>query len=1046
MARVDTKTIAALAVLGLAGANYTQRTGERGSDKSAEHSISRKAYGAARAEVEATSVEVREEFENFLNTAKIPGHQIHYVVATVPDPDKTALRLYTDRVLDVLMLAAFEHGFVLIKQWVPWKFSLERPDEDYSERRLQRAEFLERAKYPGVLVFEVGDHILLILLVPETPTAGINRDVLDKAITLLKPGSAPLIGPSFTGGLESLSEWLHLRSINTQAISHIVTGSVTGLKEAQAKLYPNEKGIPFHWTRRQRYETDYALQKFLKKTRPCLDTIVQLAEDSTGFGRAVVEMHRQTNDCGKPQPQNVQFPWQISRVRNAMPEVGISARAPTANVFNLPLQLRETRRPEGAMPTYAGEQTPAAQEVVLAQITTGLERQPAEYVSVVATDILDSLFLVRLLRMGNPSQRVIVNDPDLLFLRAQDTVPTIGLLAATSFPQSNHLRLRDAQIPALTTKVFDSEFAASIFVAARDAIPDLLGSHAVHESGQITKRALWLVTLGRNGYWPVARLDDVQTAASTSTVLPDKPTLAWFALFSAVLCAAILWLVILSAARRHWLTGFDDLQVKFSWPDPEQRALTLTVLTSAATIFFAIAAMPVWFPLRQDTQLDDRRTVAFWTGLLLFTFAAFVPWARLRQHLSNTIGLCLIAAAPLVVILVTWGIFRRAQDDYLLWRFFLVRSQDYLNGVGPLLPFCLLLLGFIGCAWSSHIATVLSTERFIRLGGLPGYPGDCRKRFNRHTFLAAFVLSAIVFFATAKQLHSLEPRIYDLIYSCLLSMLLVWVLYTCFNFLDRWRSLRQFLMRLELHPIRLVFSALPNDDGAPIWESHPRRRSMIFYGRTADCLRRLQQLAPTEQVKGAIDSLDAFLQSTRSGRGAHRRLVEEQLSNLLQMFELDLNRTGGPWLAGNSDLIAAPDQIPQDKLKQEFITLRLAAYFRCCFLHIRNRLTAMSAGFVAMTLSLNSYAFGPERVIQVFTIGLVIFIGGVVISVFAQMHQNPLLLRMSGKSTGAMDWSFWSKVISAGALPVISLLASYTPSIGKLLSNWLQPALEAMGK
>lgn len=1045
MARVDTKTIAAVAIMGLVGVNYTRQPGERPDDKSTETS-NRKSFGSGKFEIDVIKTDIRSEFADFLSSSKPPNHQTHFVIATIPDPDKTALRLYTDRVLDVLMLAAFEHKFVLIRQWLPWKFSLERPDDDYSERKLQRAEFTERAKYPGILVFEVEDHILFMLLVPETPTAGVNRDVLDKAVSLVGMNGTPIIGPSFTGGLESIREWIESSPTNAQAISRIVTGSVTGLSKGATKSYLSGNRFSFHWTRRQRYETDVALQAFLHNTRPCLDTIVQLAEDSTGFGRSVGELPGQTEDCEKSQPQTVQFPWQISRVRNAMPDVGMSgSRQPVANLFNLPLQLRETRRPEGAIPTFAGEQTPAAQEVVLAQITTGLERQPAEYVSVVATDILDSLFLVRLLRTGNPSQRVIVNDPDLLFLRAQDMMPTVGLLAASTFPQSNHLRLQDPQVPILSSKVFDSEFAASIFMAARDAIPfpNIL-PHNDHE--QIAKRPLWLITLGRNGYWPVARLDNVQTDPAIPAVpLADKPTLVWSATFWMMVCAATLWLAALVAARLNWLTALDDLQIKFSWPEPVQRALTLTILTAIANVLLIVASLPVWFPLRQETPVDDKLTIAAWAGFAALSIAGFAPWAGLRQKFLSTFGLSLIAIAPGIAVLAVC-LFKRGPDDYLSWRFFLIRSQDYLNGVGPLLPMCLLILGFAGCAWSSHLATILSTERFVRLGGLPGYPGDCRKRFNKYTFLIALLLSLLVLLATSRQIHSLERRGYDVIYSWLLAALLTWVLYACFNFLDRWQQLRRFLGRLELHAIRFVLSELPNEGGAPIWESHPRRRSLIFYGRAADCLRRLQQIETSPQVSATIASIETFLDSTREGKGAHRKQVEQDLSDLLQKFQLDLNRLSGPWLAGSSDLVKPPETSPPDRLKQEFIALRLSAYLRCSFLHIRNRLTAMTAGFVAITLSLNSYAFGPERVIQIFTIGLVIFIGVIVISVFAQMHQNPILLRMSGSAQGAMDWGFWGKVISAGALPLISLFASYTPGVGKLLGNWLQPALEAMGK
>jgi hypothetical protein len=43
-----------------------------------------------------------------------------------------------------------------------------------------------------------------------------------------------------------------------------------------------------------------------------------------------------------------------------------------------------------------------------------------------------------------------------------------------------------------------------------------------------------------------------------------------------------------------------------------------------------------------------------------------------------------------------------------------------------------------------------------------------------------------------------------------------------------------------------------------------------------------------------------------------------------------------------------------------------------------------------------------------------------------------------------LGMDFWIKFLSAGALPVFSLLASQFPSINQFLFSWLEPALQAM--
>jgi hypothetical protein len=78
----------------------------------------------------------RQEFLQFFASMKADreGHQFRYLIATVPDPDATALRLYTDRVIEMLTLAAFQKKFVLVDHWLPWALSLERMDEEFAKR------------------------------------------------------------------------------------------------------------------------------------------------------------------------------------------------------------------------------------------------------------------------------------------------------------------------------------------------------------------------------------------------------------------------------------------------------------------------------------------------------------------------------------------------------------------------------------------------------------------------------------------------------------------------------------------------------------------------------------------------------------------------------------------------------------------------------------------------------------------------------------------------------------------------------------------------
>jgi hypothetical protein len=62
--------------------------------------------------------------------------------------------------------------------------------------------------------------------------------------------------------------------------------------------------------------------------------------------------------------------------------------------------------------------------------------------------------------------------------------------------------------------------------------------------------------------------------------------------------------------------------------------------------------------------------------------------------------------------------------------------------------------------------------------------------------------------------------------------------------------------------------------------------------------------------------------------------------------------------------------------------------------------------------------------------------------VFAQMHKDPTLSRITDTKPGELGVDFWIRMISFVSVPLFSLLASVFPSIGSFLFSWLQPATQ----
>ena len=77
---------------------------------------------------------------------------------------------------------------------------------------------------------------------------------------------------------------------------------------------------------------------------------------------------------------------------------------------------------------------------------------------------------------------------------------------------------------------------------------------------------------------------------------------------------------------------------------------------------------------------------------------------------------------------------------------------------------------------------------------------------------------------------------------------------------------------------------------------------------------------------------------------------------------------------------------------------------------------------------------------------LIIFLvsGAGVVIVFAQMDRNPLLSRLSESKPNHLGFEFVYRLVSFGALPLLTLLASQIPEVGNFLLSWLQPALQSL--
>jgi hypothetical protein len=92
----------------------------------------------------------------------------------------------------------------------------------------------------------------------------------------------------------------------------------------------------------------------------------------------------------------------------------------------------------------------------------------------------------------------------------------------------------------------------------------------------------------------------------------------------------------------------------------------------------------------------------------------------------------------------------------------------------------------------------------------------------------------------------------------------------------------------------------------------------------------------------------------------------------------------------------------------------------------------------------NSYPFQPRQLIDEAFTGLLLLLGTGVIWVFAQMHRNAILSRITDTNANELGLDFYLRLVTFGAVPVLTWLAYQFPEVWGSLFRFIQPGLDVM--
>lgn len=1051
----------------------------------------------------------------------------HVLLAGVPSPERTHLALYLDRALQSIIAAAQDEGYSLATYWLPWDPDAQKLEPD-AERRAKQVE-ARRAKerFPGVLYFvrapasslPASRPPLAVFLIPETPSSGINRFAFREALSYFaEPGSKasplphrnetgpahklPFLGPFFSGSLRSFRELA-----GAGQAYEAISGSVSDHAIAQEVF----KGV--NLTFRSTLQDDHVAGiRFLRYLRDQLSfskaPVVILSEGGTAYGGVLDPRPGET----QPVPVlNLRYPREISRIRNAYKESGPPASSDGKNPDpvqrGLPLVLRDEEGGRDSIPSFSQQQSPVSQEAVLLGIAETLRREHIKYAGLIATDVLDLLFLSRFLRIACPDLRIFVLETDLLFIRGLDTAPFEGIVSISTYPLFSRNQLwtqeqREGKPPRRF--LFPSADAQGVYNAARaffgpaskESAPDCHQNKSAPEPfleyappGGGRQPPIWVNVIGHDGFWPVAFLDREkgETSSLYSSWCLDRheaglqlepPSHLWqfgFVLLQAVALAHLMLLLMANYPRAEpWLRSkglpyfwFEYYQARYVPGADCVRCFyllvsTLPLLTLQLLVIAPLLHVPDAGGVAREWSPQQFLILPVFCAALLAIAAGWLTVHSFDMSLFSA-GRVLVLLIFLGFLYVFSGLFAGQGSSGI---FLAYRSLHPTNGLSPMTPFFFLLVALCYLAFV-HLRRMrlnaISAPNLPPVGAGPGIAVEriytCLRHSGAHSRLVvpvALLFLWLVLFRPWLHIQSFESRAYDGLFAALLTLLYGALFFIWWEFVYIWRHLKQFLEFLERHPIRDAFSRLPKEfSWMPIWQSNGLSLNYVDLTRTRDALARIDS-AYTPRFR--LAAIRSGIERLQAAQAENRPLDVAGYNSLQNTLREEIAETvwgsAARWSKGLSEsydrelselkLVGKTDLNELEILQDEFIALRCLAFIRFTLMQLRNLLGFITTGFILSVLAVNSYPFEAHHIISSSVVLTFLLLGVGIVLVFVQMDRDSVLSRISQTEANKLNRGFVVRVVSFGALPMLTVLASQFPSFSGFLLSWVRPTLEAL--
>lgn len=422
---------------------------------------------------------------------------VTFLIATVPDPIDSGLAYEFDRDLEALQLAIEHDARLRDRSWLPWNpLAASAPSDADATRACRR-------QVPGIILFRqtssasAPERLLVLLLVGETPTWGVHKPALHRALdlvaTLSKSNEARIVGPAFSGSSDSIRRLVDEYSAERADTSHVTSFkfvSGTASSRRNRATLDNDGGSPalsFRATTAPDDELMCAFYGYLARLGVGRDTsgdgaarlrrVALLHESGTEYGSGFGPAAQGGVACDRPEAE-LGFPPHISYLRSAYEteERKNAARvengAPPVAVTRLDPSLEESAPPLDVEPTLSNKTT-FSHDVVLSNLLVDIARRDVHYLGIVATDPADIIFLARQIRRTVPDIRLFTFGSEVLYLHPSYAADLDGMFVVSSYPFFGASEFRRPPADARGTLLtFSGQGPEGVYNAARALLAD----------------------------------------------------------------------------------------------------------------------------------------------------------------------------------------------------------------------------------------------------------------------------------------------------------------------------------------------------------------------------------------------------------------------------------------------------------------------------------------------------------------------------------------------------------------------------------------------